>query len=106
MTTPATTDKALLEKDRRAFLLVWIALSAATVLAWLLAPGEPESSADLGWGPAAAIVLLGLVKCRLIIRYFMEVRHAPRWLQTATDAWLAVLWITLLGIYLFWPGSQ
>ncbi len=43
---------------------------------------------------------LGLVKCRLIIRYFMEVRHAPRGLQIATDGWLAVVWLALLGVYL------
>ena len=28
----------------------------------------------------------------MIIRYFMEVRTAPRWLKLTTDAWLTVLW--------------
>ena len=37
----------------------------------------------------------------MIIRYFMEVRTAPRWLKLATDGWLAVLWVTILAIYLY-----
>ncbi len=89
-----------LRKDRRAVLLAWAALSAATILAWLLTPGESTSSTTLGDELVIAIVALGLIKCRLIIRYFMEVRHAPRWLRHSTDAWLAVIWLTLLGVYL------
>jgi hypothetical protein len=88
------------KKDKRTALIAWAALTAATVLAWLLTPGESQSATTLGKELVAAIVVLGLVKCRLIIRYFMEVRHAPRWLQVATDGWLAVLWLTLLVIYL------
>jgi len=97
MTTPADQ---LFTKDKRTVLIAWAALSAATVLAWLLTPGESQSATTLGKELVAAIVVLGLVKSRLIIRYFMEVRHAPRWLQVATDGWLAVLWLTLLVIYL------
>lgn len=89
-----------LHRDRRAILVAWAALSAATVLAWLLSPGESQAETTVGKELVAAVVVLGLIKCRLIIRYFMEVRHAPRWLQLATDAWLAVLWIALLAIYL------
>jgi hypothetical protein len=44
---------------------------------------------------------LGFIKGRMIIRYFMEVRTAPRWLKMATDAWLTVLWVSVLVIYLF-----
>jgi len=36
----------------------------------------------------------------MIIRYFMEVRTAPRWLTLFTDAWLTVLWAGILAIYL------
>ncbi len=52
--------------------------------------------------PITAVVLtLALVKSRLIIRYFMEVRTAPpRWLRSATDAWLVVLFGAAFVIYL------
>ncbi|QFG21374.1 cytochrome C oxidase subunit IV family protein [Actinomadura sp. WMMB 499] len=89
-----------LRRDRRAILAAWAALSAATVLAWLLSPGESQTDTTLGNELVAAVVVLALIKCRLIIRYFMEVRHAPRWLRLATDAWLAVLWLTLFITYL------
>ncbi len=36
----------------------------------------------------------------MIIRYFMEVRTAPRWLKLFTDVWLTVLWAGILAIYL------
>ncbi len=48
-----------------------------------------------------AVVLLGFVKGRMIIRYFMEVRTAPRWLKVTTDTWLLVVWGAILAIYLY-----
>ena len=48
-----------------------------------------------------AVVLLGFIKGRMIIRYFMEVRTAPRWLKLFTDVWLVILWAGVLGIYLY-----
>jgi len=46
------------------------------------------------------VVALAFIKGRMIIRYFMEVRTAPRWLKATTDVWLSVLWLGILGIYL------
>lgn len=46
------------------------------------------------------VLALAAVKCRLIIRTFMEVRGAPRWLQWATDGWLVTLIATVLVLYL------
>jgi hypothetical protein len=36
----------------------------------------------------------------LIIRCFMEVHAAPRWLKVFTDAWLVTVWAGVLAIYL------
>ena len=80
---------------------VWIGLTAITLVAWLIAPGHTGNARNAGSGLIAVIAVLGLIKCRLIIRYFMEVRYAPAWLRIATDAWLAILWLTLLGAYLY-----
>jgi hypothetical protein len=102
VTQPATAPAGtpLPHRGKRAVRVVWTALSAATILAWVLTPGESQTATTLGNELVAAIVVLAAIKGRLIIRYFMEVRHAPRWLQYATDAWLATLWITLLTLYL------
>lgn len=100
MPAPSTAADPLSPKAGRDVLLAWAALSAATVLAWLLAPAESPSSTPLGRELVVAVAVLGLVKCRLVIRCFMEVRHAPRRLRLATDGWLAAVWLTLLCVYL------
>ena len=56
---------------------------------------EPGGQAVASVAITVAVVLLGFIKGRLIIRYFMEVRSAPQWLKVATDAWLIVLWAAI-----------
>jgi hypothetical protein len=49
---------------------------------------------------SVAAIALALVKLRVILREFMDVRHAPRALRTATDALVIVMGAFLLGTYL------
>jgi hypothetical protein len=99
MTTQTTScEPTNLAKDRRIAFTVWITLSGITIAAWILAPSH-DSGAGQRNALVAAVVLLGFLKCMLIAQYFMEVRHAPRWLQLTTLGWLAALWLTLLVIY-------
>lgn len=83
----------------RATTYAWIVLSVITVVSWSLAPAHGHAV-----GPSVpvtiAVIILGFIKGRMIIRYFMEVRTAPRWLKLATDGWLVVLWAGVLAIYL------
>ena len=79
----------------------WLVLSAVTVVSWWLAPGHTGGHAVANASITVAVALLGIVKGRIIIRYFMEVRTAPRWLKITTDAWLIALWATILAIYLY-----
>jgi hypothetical protein len=99
MTTVA--DQPIPAEGKRTAWVVWAILVASTALAWLLTPGHLGSTTHLSSELVPVIVALGMIKCRLIIRYFMEVSDAPGWLRIATDVWLAVLWLTLLGIYLY-----
>ena len=79
----------------------WIILSAITIVSWWLAPPHGPGATATASVPITIVVLaLGFIKGRMIIRYFMEVRTAPRWLKLTTDAWLAVLWVGILAIYL------
>ncbi len=79
----------------------WLALMAITVGSWWLAPAHAHGGAVSASVVVTCVVLaLAAVKARLIIRQFMEVRAAPRWLKGATDAWLGVLITTVLVIYL------
>lgn len=85
----------------RPITIAWIALCAITITSWWLAPAHSGVAAVASVPITVAVVLLGAVKSRLIIRYFMEVRTAPRWLRLATDGWLIALWAGVLAIYLY-----
>jgi len=101
---PMTTQPDPVERgDRsaRAINYAWIVLCAITIGSWWLAPGHSGGTAEANIAITVTVILLGFIKGRLIIRYFMEVRSAPQWLKFATDAWLFVLWTAILVIYLF-----
>ena len=79
----------------------WIILSAITILSWWPAAGHTRGAAAAASAPiTVALILLGFIKGRRIIRYFMEVSTAPRWLKLFTDAWLTTAWAGILAIYL------
>jgi hypothetical protein len=56
----------------------WIILSANTIPSWWPAPGHTRGAAAVASAPITVVILLGFIKGRMIIRYFMEVRTAPR----------------------------
>jgi hypothetical protein len=68
---------------------------------WLAPPHDHGAPAAASVPITVAVILLAFIKGRMIIRYFMEVRTAPRWLKLFTDGWLTVLWAGVLAIYLF-----
>jgi hypothetical protein len=79
----------------------WIILSAITIRPWCPAAGHTRGAVAVASAPiTVAAILLGFIKGRMIIRYFVEVRTAPRWLSYFTAAWLTVLWTGILAIYL------
>jgi hypothetical protein len=57
----------------------WLALSFATLMSWLLGAKLP-----------LLVLAIAIIKCRIVIRSYMEVRLAPSWLQRTCDAWLAL----------------
>ena len=63
----------------------WIILSAITILSWCPAAGHTRRAVAVASAPiTVALILLGFIKGRMIIRYVMEVRTAPRWLSYFT----------------------
>jgi hypothetical protein len=80
---------------------VWIALSAITILSWGLATAREGTDLVSSVPITIGVLTLGLVKVRLIMQEFMEVRTAPRWLRRFTDIWLVTFWVAVLAIYLY-----
>jgi cytochrome c oxidase subunit IV len=81
-------------------ILVWLVLSAITVMQ--LGVGSIDDRAALAGISAiqAGVVLIALIKVRIIIREFMEVRHAPVLLGRLTDLWVVLTAAILLGGHL------
>jgi hypothetical protein len=80
--------------------LAWFALVAVTLLSWWIgtrhgeAPFVPSAALSLG------VLAISAVKVRVILREFMEVRHAPVLLRRLTDAWLVLLFVAMIAAYL------
>jgi hypothetical protein len=79
--------------------IVWLALSAIT----LSQLGDGSLDGQEALRPNAAItataIAIALIKVRIILREFMEVRHAPVLLGRLTDHWLALTAVSLLACY-------
>lgn len=78
----------------------WLVLVAITIGSWWLAPAHSHGVVSASVAVTCVVLALAVIKARLIIRQFMEVRSAPTWLKAATDGWLAALIATVLVIYL------
>ena len=90
-----------MNSELRAITWVWGVLVLITIGTGWLAPAAHAGHLAQASLPITVLVLtLALIKSRLIIRYFMEVRTAPRWVRAATDAWLAALFGAVIVIYL------
>jgi len=98
MTSTADTRSPL---TTRGLIWTWVVLVAITIAAWWLAPAHSTGTVEANAAVTVLILVLTFVKCRLIVRNFMEVRDAPRWLAHVTDAWLALLLLVIFVIYLF-----
>ena len=82
--------------------IVWLLLSLISAASLLV--GE-TGSLKASTAVTVSVIAIALVKVRIIMREFMEVRHAPPLLNRLTDLWLALTGTSLLGIYLFGAGA-
>lgn len=79
---------------------VWAFLTAITIASYAISQG---GGADFKINAAitTGVLLIAAVKAHLVMRYFMEVHHAPRWLKQVSYGWNIVLLFLLLGAYGF-----
>jgi len=74
--------------------VVWLILSGITLVQ--LAIGSTDGRAAV----AAIGIGIALIKVRIIVREFMEVRHAPASMGRLTDLWVVLTAAMLLGGHL------
>ena len=86
--------------NKRLF-VVWLILVGITVA--YLAIDRAANDHGLATASTAvtvAAICLALVKVRIIMREFMEVRGAPQALCRLTDFWVVLMGVAMLGVYL------
>jgi len=80
--------------------IAWLILTAITLLYfWIDRAANTNGVLTASTVVTVSAICLALVKVRIIMRQFMEVRDAPRVLRGLTDAWIAVMAVALIGAY-------
>ena len=80
-------------------MFVCLALSAITLAQFAVGSrGEPDALTPNA-AITSSVIVIALIKVRIIMREFMEVRHAPVLLGRLTDLWLMLTGMSLLGAY-------
>jgi hypothetical protein len=78
----------------------WVVLVAITLIyLWIDSSADDSGVLVASTTVTVAAIGLALVKFRIIMREFMDVRHAPPLLRRLTDTLVAVVGVALLGAY-------
>ena len=83
----------------RRLIVVWLTLSAITLAQLAVGSLGEQDSLTPNAAVTSSAIVIALIKVRVIIREFMEVRHAPVLLCRLTDLWVVVTGVSLLGSY-------
>ncbi|HTZ13009.1 MAG TPA: cytochrome C oxidase subunit IV family protein [Mycobacterium sp.] len=83
---------------RNPLTIVWALLAAVTIASSLIAV-DGGASHQINTTVTTVVLLIAAFKAHLVIRYFMEVRHAPVWLKATTTGWVLGLFALLFGFY-------
>ena len=85
-----------MELLRKPVSIVWAALMLATCAStWLLSKNSVTAEVA-----TVAVMVIAVVKVRLVMRHFMEVRRAPLALRFVCDGWLLAVTTLILTVYL------
>jgi hypothetical protein len=80
--------------------VAWFAVVAITVMyLWIDHTADDGSVAVSSKGVTVSAIVLALVKYRIVLREFMDVRHAPALLRRLTDVLVAVIAVSLFASY-------
>jgi hypothetical protein len=79
--------------------VAWLALSAITITQLGVGSLDGQDGLTPNAALTASAIVIALIKVRVIIREFMEVRHAPVLLCRLTDLWVVFAGVSLLGCY-------
>ena len=81
--------------------VAWVVVVTITLI-YLVIDGSVDDSDVMRASTVASVAAIGLalIKVRIVMREFMDVRYAPRILRTVTDALVLTMGVFLFGTYL------
>jgi hypothetical protein len=85
--------------DKRLF-AAWLILVGITLSYLLIDRAAGHSVPTASAVVTVGTICLALIKVRIIMREFMEVRAAPQLLCRLTDFWVVLMGVAMLGVYL------
>ncbi len=86
--------------ERTRLFVAWFVLVTITLIyLWMDNTADASGVLVASTGVTVVAICLALVKARIILREFMDVRHAPRLLRRLTDLLVAIMAVALLGTY-------
>jgi hypothetical protein len=81
--------------------VVWLILVGITLsYLWLDHASGPHGVPTASTIITVVAICFALIKVRIIMREFMEVRGAPQVLCRLTDFWVVLMAVAMLGVYL------
>jgi hypothetical protein len=98
MNVGTMTGSVLKSPGTKASAVVWAALVVFTVASFALGGEHLIDNKTLA---AALVIGIAAIKIRLVGLHFMELRHAPIALRLVFEAYCVVLFLALMGIYVF-----
>ena len=76
-----------------------LVIVSVTVLSWLLGTSGGGHPITSELTISAAVLFIALFKARLIVRVFMDVAQAPRWVGRSCDLWLVLCFAALFVVH-------
>jgi hypothetical protein len=78
-------------------LVMWWALLIGLTLVAL----ETSIISRSTYAAVAVIILIAMIKVRIVVLEFMEVKHAPLWLRAALELWILAVGVGIVGLTWF-----
>jgi hypothetical protein len=78
---------------------IWLILVIATGFSWWFGTNHQVHADHYGLETTIGLMLIAFFKVRLVIRYFMQTRHAPLVVRVIGDVWVVGVCAAILGVY-------
>jgi hypothetical protein len=85
-----------MDKSERKLFMWWGLLVGLTLLAL-----ETSTLAGSTFAAVALIFFIAMVKVRIVVLEFMEVKHSPLWLRAALELWIVAVGVGIVGLTCF-----